>query len=86
MVARSQALYKPTMADSQKTGVPLDSLVLGRKLYVNHCGSCHSLFLPAKFTEKKWSDVMPEMQKKAKCNSLEAVIIMSYLKVRAKQD
>lgn len=85
-VAHCQALYKPTMADSQKTGVSLDSLNLGRKLYVNYCGSCHTLFLPSKFTKTKWSEVMPKMQKKAKCNDREAVLITNFLIARSKQE
>ena len=32
------ALYMPTAADQERTGILLDSLSEGRKLYVDHCG------------------------------------------------
>jgi len=86
IVACRQTLYIPTLADSQKTGVSTDTLVLGRKLYVNNCASCHSLYLPERFTIKEWEKSMPEMQIKAKCNNNETAIITKYLKARSRQE
>jgi hypothetical protein len=77
--ACSQTLYKPTFADSQKTGVSLDTLALGRKIYVNNCSSCHNLFKPEQFTIKKWEQEMPTMEKKAKISDHEATLIMKYI-------
>jgi mono/diheme cytochrome c family protein len=82
----SQALYIPTLEDSQKTGVPADDLVLGRKLYVNNCGSCHRLYMPEQYTMKEWVKVMPEMKIKAKCNDRQVAMITAYLKARSKQN
>lgn len=81
-----QALYFPGREDSLKTGISADSLVLGRTLYVNNCGSCHSLFLPERFTATEWTKMLSEMQKKAKCSNQETALIKNYLKVRSKQD
>ena len=86
IIACSPALYMPTLADAQKTGVSTDTLVFGRNLYVSKCGSCHSLYQPGRFTKKGWEKVMPEMQKKAKCNNQETSIIIQYLKARSKKD
>jgi len=86
IIACSPALYMPTLADTQKTGVSTDTLVLGRNLYVNNCGSCHGLYQPERFTTKEWEKLMPGMQKKAKCNNEETAIITKYLKVRSKQE
>ncbi|MEI6680097.1 MAG: hypothetical protein WCL21_15895 [Mariniphaga sp.] len=86
IIACSPALYMPTFADSQKAGVSTDTLVLGRNLYVNNCGSCHSLYQPAKLSQSEWAKVMPVMQKKAKCNNQETSIIAKYLNARAKQE
>jgi hypothetical protein len=77
--ACSQTLYKPTFADSQKTGVSLDTLALGRKLYVNNCSSCHSLYKPEQFTIKKWAQEMPTMGKKAKISEHQATLILKYI-------
>lgn len=84
--ACSQALYIPAKVDSQRTGVSIDTLVLGRNLYVINCGSCHNLYQPERFTKKEWGKIIPVMQKKAKCNNQETSIIMKYLKARSKQD
>jgi mono/diheme cytochrome c family protein len=84
IIACSQALYIPTQADTQKTGVSTDTLVLGRKLYVKNCASCHSLYQPERYTIKEWEKAMPSMQIKAKCNNQDAAIITKYLNARAK--
>ena len=82
----SQALYIPTHADSQNTGESIDSLVLGRKLYVNNCASCHNLHKSEEFTRNEWTKVMPVMQKKAKSNNADTQLILKYLKARSKQE
>jgi hypothetical protein len=84
--ACSPALYLPTLGDSQKTGVPADTLAAGRKLYVDKCSGCHSLYLPERFTEKQWEDIMPLMQMKANCSDQDIIMITKYLKGRYKKD
>lgn len=78
--AYSQQLYKPTAADAQRTGIPVDTLLLGRKLYVNNCGSCHSLYVPGRYTEKEWTKNVSEMQKRTKLSQQQALTIIKYLK------
>lgn len=78
--AYSQQLYKPTAADAQRTGIPVDTLVMGRKLYVNNCGSCHSLYMPRRYTEKEWTKNVSEMQKRTKLSQEQALMILKYLK------
>ena len=60
------ALYVPTIADQERTGIMLDSLSEGRKLYVEHCGSCHNLHLPEQFNSTEWEKNVAEMQEKGK--------------------
>ena len=84
IIACSPALYIPTLADSQKAGVSTDSLVLGRKIYVDNCSNCHSLYRPERFTKREWTKVMPVMQKKAKINSEQRKMIVKYLAVHYK--
>ncbi len=85
ILACSPALYIPTLADSQKAGVSADTLALGRNLYVNSCGSCHSLHRAEQFTKKEWAKVMPVMQKKAKINNEQRMMIIKYLSVHYKE-
>jgi cytochrome c5 len=86
ILACSPALYIPTLTDSQKTGISADTLALGRKIYVNKCSGCHNLYLPERFTEKQWEDIMPLMQMKADCSDQDIMIITKYLKARYKKD
>jgi hypothetical protein len=82
--ACNQALYIPTLADSQNSQVSIDTLVLGRELYVKNCSSCHNLYLPERFTSKEWEKLIPAMQIKAKVSDEEASIISKYLKAHSK--
>ena len=86
VIAYGQKLYTPTAEDSKRTGVSKDTLVFGRKLYVNNCGSCHPLISPGQFTKESWVKVLPEMQKKAKCSDQQMFYILGYLTARSKQD
>lgn len=80
------ALYVPTQADAELTGIPADSLLMGRKLYVEHCGSCHNLYLPEKFTKQHWMKELPEMRQKAKISEQEARLIRNFILARSKQE
>lgn len=85
LLACAPALYIPTLADSQKAGISTDSLVLGRKIYVNNCSNCHSLYRPEHFTKREWAKVIPVMQKKAKINNEQRNMIVKYLSVHYKE-
>lgn len=84
--ACSPALYLPTIADASRTGITTDSLILGRSLYVNHCGSCHNLHLPEQFTSKHWQQKMPEMQLKAKISDENTKLITNFILARSKPE
>lgn len=80
------ALYIPTQADADHAGLPADSLLIGRKLYVEHCGSCHNLYLPQQFSKQHWMKEIPEMQQKAKISDKEARLIRNFILARSKQE
>ena len=84
IVSCSTSLYIPNQADSQKTGLPVDTLVMGRKLYVRNCGSCHNLYKAEQYTKSEWYKIMPVMQTKAKCSSQDKKLILNYLLARTK--
>ena len=84
--ACSPALYMPSMADASHAGVSTDSLLLGRTLYTNHCGSCHNLHLPEQYTRKHWEQEIPDMQRKAKISDSETMLITNFLLARSKQE
>jgi nitrate/TMAO reductase-like tetraheme cytochrome c subunit len=81
----SPGLYIPTLSDSQKSGISADSLAIGRKIYVKNCSSCHSLYRPEHFTKSEWNKVMPVMQKKARIDNEQRMMIIKYLSVHYKE-
>ena len=81
--ACTTALYLPTSADADRSGVSTETLLAGRKLYTNHCGSCHNLYLPEHFTQEHWKKEFPEMQQKAKITKDEARLIAKFILARS---
>ncbi len=77
-------LYIPSLADANKTGRTIDDLTLGRKLYVQNCGSCHGLYAPNHLKASDWPGILAVMQQKAKISNSEVEFIRSYLSVQAK--
>ena len=82
----SVALKMPTALDAQKSGVSLDTLLMGRNLYVGSCGSCHSLYLPERFTATQWEKNVQKMKKPAKITNEQSAIILHYLKSSCKNE
>ncbi len=84
--ACSPALYIPSMADATRTGISADSLLIGRKLYVNHCGSCHNLHLPEQYTRTHWEEEIYFMKCKAKLTENEAKLITQFVTAHSKPE
>lgn len=74
----STALYIPSESQ-QTTSASLSHLTEGRKLYVQKCGSCHTLYLPEKYSKIQWQQFLDEMQLKASIDNLEKEKILKYL-------
>lgn len=60
-------------------GTDTTALQHGRTLYIGKCAGCHNLYTPDSFSEQKWTDIMPKMQKKAKIADSEADLILHYV-------
>ncbi len=76
--ACTSALYVPTVKQETET-TSLSELQAGRKLYVQKCGGCHTLFLPEKYTKAEWQHWMNEMDTKVKMDTLEKEKMVKYL-------
>lgn len=74
----SPALYQPIPAQATQD-VSFDQLVEGRNLYVNKCGSCHSLHLPHQYSKEVWFHNLDEMQERAKISDQDKKLIADYL-------
>ncbi len=73
------ALYLPTEEVAENSGVSLENLQQGRQIYVDHCGSCHMLYLPQRFTALEWEKSLNEMQEKVKISDREKKLVLDYL-------
>ena len=81
----SSALYKPGIYDAQKYGTTLDTLIAGRKLYVEKCASCHTIYLPEKYTRQEWSFETDRMQVRSGITTDEKKVILKYLESGSKK-
>ena len=79
------ALYMPVAIDAEKSGTTIDTLMLGRNLYIDHCSSCHNLHLPHKFTAIRWRENVNKMQVKAKIDDEQKAIILKYLIAKCRE-
>lgn len=71
----SQQLYVPVSSDDTQQ----QQLLAGRKLYIDHCSSCHNLHLPNEYSGEVWTMKIDEMQQRAKITEEEKLLILKYL-------
>jgi hypothetical protein len=74
----TSALYIPAAGQETATA-SLAELQAGRKLYVQKCGGCHTLFLPEKYTKQEWQLWVSEMAPKVAMDSAEKDQVLKYL-------
>ena len=85
MLKCGTALYYPHESDVSRTGISLDTLVLGRKYYVKYCSSCHVLYLPESYTKQDWKINIERMQSQSNITDQEKEIILKYINTRSKE-
>ena len=66
-------------AEARWPGATQEVLEEGRQKYIDRCGGCHSLHLPAEFTESEWKRAVETMQARAKVRPEEKELILRYL-------
>jgi mono/diheme cytochrome c family protein len=59
--------------------VTLQELAIGRNLYTQRCGSCHTLYLPGHLNDAGWRTKLNEMQPKARIADAEKELILKYI-------
>lgn len=57
----------------------LPTLMLGRKLYISRCSSCHGLKAPGFLTPAEWPEMVARMADNAKVNADQQRAITQYL-------
>ncbi len=78
LFACKSVLYIPT-SENTATGADIAKLQHGRELYINKCGSCHTLFAPEKYNKTDWEKWVNRMAPKAKLTEEEKTVIQAYL-------
>ena len=79
------ALYVPTTTDAEKSQTSLDTLVMGRKLYVAKCSTCHSLYLPQQYSKENWTKILNDMQERSNMTDQQKETMSIYLYSRSKE-
>ena len=72
------ALYKPSAKEVSSTS-SLYELKTGRNIYVHKCASCHTLYLPEKYTKIEWQHWLNKMSQKVYLDSIEKERVLKYL-------
>jgi hypothetical protein len=78
VAACSTALYIPSR-DQSISEAGYKELLEGREIYINKCGSCHSLVIPEKYNAKDWNKLVEKMVPKAKLLGGEKHLVLKYL-------
>ena len=73
------ALYQPSSDLAKKSGHTLEELQHGRQLYIDHCGSCHLLYLPKEYSDKDWEKILDSMKTRSKISESEKQLIWNFL-------
>jgi hypothetical protein len=74
----TSALYVPAAGDATANAT-LQELQQGRVIYIDNCGSCHSLYTPDEFSASQWSGIMNSMAPKAGLSSGDKALALKYV-------
>lgn len=72
------SLYTPTEADATTTATLAD-LQQGRTLYINNCGSCHSLYSPDDYNSTQWKSIITSMGPKTGLSASNILLVSKYV-------
>jgi hypothetical protein len=74
----TSALYMPSAGDAT-ANASLQELQQGRVIYIDNCGSCHSLYTPDDFSASQWPGIMNSMAPKAGLSSADKALALKYV-------
>jgi hypothetical protein len=73
------SIYTPTASDVTANAT-LEQLQQGRRLYINNCGSCHSLPSPDSYNTADWQGILSSMVPRTSLSSANAALVSKYLR------
>ncbi|MDD2799551.1 MAG: cytochrome c [Bacteroidales bacterium] len=71
-------LYTPSASDVTATAT-LSELQQGRSLYINNCGSCHSLYSPDDYAAANWRVIVTNMKANTTLTQPQADLVTKYV-------
>jgi mono/diheme cytochrome c family protein len=74
----TSALYVPASSDATANAT-LVELQQGRTLYINNCGSCHSLYSPDDYSKGSWTGILSTMAPKTSMNASQVTLVTKYV-------
>ena len=72
------SVYVPTASDVTAKAT-LAELQQGRTLYINNCGTCHSLPAPENYSAAQWNSILPGMASRTSLSSAEIQLVNKYV-------
>jgi mono/diheme cytochrome c family protein len=60
-------------------GATPEALEQGRSLYIRKCSGCHTLRVPAVYSQERWPQILDKMQKRAKLSEADKESILHYV-------
>ncbi len=81
-----ESLHMPNENDAMLYNTSVDTLKMGRGLYIDKCSSCHNLYLPTSHSKNDWLIILDKMQQHALIDDSQKELIYKYLKTTSKTD
>ena len=86
----ASAIPDPREADlltlpNDLSGMTLEDLREGRRLYVENCGGCHRLRTPDERTPAQWTEAFVKMRKRVRLTTHEEDRLIAYLRAFARR-
>lgn len=75
---------EPELADAERVSgrwpeTSVAGLVEGRRLYIDRCSGCHTLYRPAAYRPEQWAAMVEEMTERARLDRGQVDAIVRYL-------
>jgi hypothetical protein len=71
-------LYVPASSDATASAT-LQQLQEGRTLYINNCGSCHSLYSPDDYSKGNWTSILSVMAPNTNMSTSQVTLVTKYV-------
>lgn len=78
-VPSAPGIPEPDAAMAEKSGISIETLAGGRRVYVSQCGRCHELVAPDAVKTSDWKLVVPGMCWNAGLSAADEKAVLNYV-------